>query len=261
MTIPDPSQIEFPPVGTPEFWELYMQLYDDGVATTFPYWELMRELVAQIMDGRGRKLRVLDLGCGTGHLLSVLQFENPVNVLVGIDRSPAAIDRALRRVFPVAGRLEVTLYDADLNGDWTRRPRRMEAGSFDVIISSNVLYALRNPPLLLRYAHGLLRPGGRLVLSTPHLRDFRPLIAAQRERIDRGNPSSREVAWDKLHRETLPRIIKANQMILAASCEDVHHFIQPDDLETMVKQAGFCAVSYRNVRSYAGTNTTLTAIR
>ena len=49
---------------------------------------------------RVRKMRIVDLGCGTGELTSVLADEFPDATVEGIDSSPAMLERAA----PLAGR-------------------------------------------------------------------------------------------------------------------------------------------------------------
>ncbi|WP_030383357.1 MULTISPECIES: class I SAM-dependent methyltransferase [unclassified Streptomyces] len=95
---------------------------------------------------------LLDLGCGTGSL-SLLAAEAGHRV-TGVDLSPAMLDRARAKL---AGR------DAEfLAGDAAAPP--VGERRFDVVLVRHVLWTLPDPADALRRWHGLLRPGGRLVL-------------------------------------------------------------------------------------------------
>ncbi|MFD7708994.1 class I SAM-dependent methyltransferase [Streptomyces sp. NPDC059786] len=95
---------------------------------------------------------VLDLGCGTGSL-SLLASERGHRV-TGVDLSAPMV--ALARA-KTAGRDAVFLV-----GDAAAPPVGEER--FDAVLVRHVLWTLPDPARVLRHWHGLLRPGGRLVL-------------------------------------------------------------------------------------------------
>ena len=103
--------------------------------------------------------RALDLGCGNGASSRALAAAVvPDGSVVGLDLSPAMVDRA-RRSLEGSG-LDATLLvgdasDPDLPGE-----------SFDVAISSLVLFFLPEPAAALSTWVRLLAPGGRIGLST-----------------------------------------------------------------------------------------------
>jgi SAM-dependent methyltransferase len=101
--------------------------------------------------------RVLDVGCATG-VLSEAIVERGANV-VGVDVNPRLVERARERL---TGRAEFHVVDLA-----TPMPF-LESASFDVVTASLVLHYLLDwgPPL--RELNRVLRPGGRLVLSTHH---------------------------------------------------------------------------------------------
>lgn len=137
-------------------------LWDDAAGTfdTAPDHGL-REAVAR--DAWTRLLRALlpsppariaDLGCGTGTLTTLLAREG--HELVGVDFSPEMLRIARAKA---AGSSPAPVFvEADVQDP------PLPAASFDVVLSRHVLWATADPALAVRNWHGLLRPGGRLVL-------------------------------------------------------------------------------------------------
>ncbi len=103
---------------------------------------------------------ILDLGCGNGELCSQLcaaGFD-----AVGVDADEAGI--AIARVAYPANRF----YHCGIDGDPAQLLRVEGRGCFDAVVSTEVIEHLFSPHLLPRYAHGLLRDSGHLVISTPY---------------------------------------------------------------------------------------------
>ena len=116
--------------------------------------------------------RVADLGCGTG-TLAVLLAEEGYDV-TGVDVSPAMIVRAERKA---AGRARFAVGDA--------ADPDLPAGSFDVVLSRHVLWALPDPAAGLARWVELLAPGGRLVLVEGRWFTGGGLAAAETESLVR----------------------------------------------------------------------------
>jgi SAM-dependent methyltransferase len=95
--------------------------------------------------------RVLDIGCGPGHLLPYF----PVVEYVGFDADPAYIESACKH-YGSRGRF----FCADIGAPAFREP-----GRFDLAVAYGVIHHLDDglASRLFQEAHGLLRPGGRLV--------------------------------------------------------------------------------------------------
>jgi 2-polyprenyl-3-methyl-5-hydroxy-6-metoxy-1,4-benzoquinol methylase len=106
--------------------------------------------------GAGRA-RVIDLGCGSGYVTSriaALGYE-----VVGLDASEDGI--LLARDAYAGVRFEVaSVYDDDLP--------RAAGGPADAVVSLEVVEHLFYPRRLFTQARQLLRPGGRLFVSTPY---------------------------------------------------------------------------------------------
>jgi SAM-dependent methyltransferase len=104
--------------------------------------------------------RVLDVGCGEGHLLVRVAEAFPGARLHGVDISPAAVARA--------GEL---LTGRDVENLWTRDIVSDPLdGPYDLIFCTEVLYYLgreRRSRQIVDRLSGLLAPGGVLVLQHP----------------------------------------------------------------------------------------------
>jgi SAM-dependent methyltransferase len=99
--------------------------------------------------------RVLELGCGMGHLLGWLV---PRYQVFGSDINPWALAQASRNV-PEG---QFLLLSAD-------KPLGFRPGSFDVVIAKHVVEHLHHPEGAIAEISRLLKPNGLLVLSTPNL--------------------------------------------------------------------------------------------
>jgi len=111
---------------------------------------------------RGRPLRLLDVACGTGVLLSLLHKRFPEAELSGTDGSQDMLALAHQRLKGIQGfRLEqVVIGSSALAG----LPYPSE--SFDLITCTNALCTIPSDPVaVLTELHRLLAPGGHLLLE------------------------------------------------------------------------------------------------
>jgi len=96
---------------------------------------------------------VCDVGCGTGHLLSLVQQRFSPRSLAGFDVSVEALKVAQDVV------TDAVFRECDVNNAID--------GSFDVVLCSEVLEHLLHPQRALRTILSLVRPGGFAVLTVP----------------------------------------------------------------------------------------------
>jgi trans-aconitate methyltransferase len=107
--------------------------------------------------------RILDLGCGTGHLTSRI-VESGAQV-VGVDASPDMIGQA-RQNFP---KLTFSLQDA---------AALTYQNEFDAIFSNAALHWMLDPSLVAASLSRALRPGGRLVAEMGGKGNIRLIVDA-----------------------------------------------------------------------------------
>lgn len=97
---------------------------------------------------------VLDVGCGTGALLELLELRQPAASLFGADLAPGMIAAARERL-PATVPLVVA--------DAMRLP--VANGSFDVVISNSSFHYWPDPAQALTEIARVLRPDGRVVIT------------------------------------------------------------------------------------------------
>jgi len=119
------------------------RLYDSTHRYVFDYGKSLLDLLAPQAGER-----ILDLGCGTGHLTNQIA-ETGANVL-GIDSSPEMIGQA-RQNYP---KLKFQLANA---------ASFQAAEPFDAVFSNAVLHWIKPPEPAAAAIAGALRPGGRFV--------------------------------------------------------------------------------------------------
>ena len=108
--------------------------------------------LAAFVEGLGHVGAALDLGCGDGRLSALLDADE----LTLADVSEVALARAARRL-PAA---QVVALDPDA-------VLPLPDNAFDLVLCAETVEHVRDVQLLLSEARRVLRPGGRLAVSTP----------------------------------------------------------------------------------------------
>jgi 2-polyprenyl-3-methyl-5-hydroxy-6-metoxy-1,4-benzoquinol methylase len=114
---------------------------------------------------------ICDLGCGNGHIsgrLAALRY-----AVTAVDASRSGIQIA-RRAYPSATFIE-TLIDGSLGE---------RLGTFDLVISSDVIEHLYHPSDLLEAAGSLLKPGAHVLIGTPYHGYIKNLALAATGKMD-----------------------------------------------------------------------------
>lgn len=143
--------------GAPEPATIAVDDYGWHAAAPHSSGYLNRPVRAIVAEG-GLK-DVLYAGCGNGALAVELAADG--HRVVGIDMDARGLEFARSRA------PGVTFVQASFEGD----PAALRAtpdGRFDVVVSTEVIEHLYAPHALAAYAYAALRPGGRLVITTPY---------------------------------------------------------------------------------------------
>jgi SAM-dependent methyltransferase len=120
-------------------------------------------------------MRVIDLGCGAGPVLSELRRDG-VDV-VGLDYSGDMLDNARSRLRSMG------LSDSNLfQGDCRHVP--YPAASFDLVVCLGVISYLEHYESVLEEIHRLLKPGGTALISFRNV--FNPILSDPLALIRRG---------------------------------------------------------------------------
>ena len=145
--------------------------YGDA-APTYPHHYLL-PIIERLVRDVPAGATVVDLGCGNGALLR--HFGRRGWSRFGVESSASGLAQA-RAADPGAR------YDeGDVSGDLTTHPAW---GRADLVLSTEVIEHLFAPRAFARNCAGLLRPTGRLVLSTPYHGYLKNLALAVTGKLD-----------------------------------------------------------------------------
>ena len=172
-------------------------------------------LVAAVGESLARAGRILEIGCGTGYLTSLLRQANGEARLVALDLDAALVDTARRRLGPAAG---VAWLVAD--GETPLR------GEYDLIIANATFQWFTRPEETLAAFYRNLAPGGVLAFSTLGPQTFQELAealnrAAQSLNLPTLPPipaqrfGDRETWSDRLYGAGFPQVRLAREMATA----------------------------------------------
>jgi acyl transferase domain-containing protein len=162
----DAVQVLFSGIGA----ELLDHFYGDGLFTS--HWlaaiaAAVGATARSLPEGRG--LRILEIGAGTGGLASQVLplLERRLHSYTFSDVSAAFFSGAAQKLAAFS-EVEFKIFDLEKPGT----EQEFELATFDFIIGTNVLHAVKDVRAALRNLHGLLAPGGSLIFmdtATPQL--------------------------------------------------------------------------------------------
>lgn len=157
----------------------------------------LEEPVAAFLAECSGPLRILDVGCGNGYWAS--RLEGSQHRVVGIDASGDRIENARREV--PGARFEQMEIGPGLLDALGEEP-------FDLVVSTEVVEHLFLPRVWAEACFAALRPGGRLVCSTPYHGYLKNLMIAASGHWDRHHHTLRAVGHIKFFsRATLTKLL------------------------------------------------------
>jgi len=138
----------------------FSEYYSDKTSDVDDHWFLFTQIQFDWILNRLRSLyntddqfTVIDLGCGTGRLLSLIANEFPNSILHGVDGTPEMIKTSRQRL-----KGKCALIQADLD-DYA------PAHGYDIVISTTVLHHLNNPDNHIQTIQNALSNNGHAFIS------------------------------------------------------------------------------------------------
>lgn len=130
----------------------------DKLQQNYQYFE---EINLGIIRKVGRGLKILDIGCGYGHLGEAIKKNK--NEVYGIDISPVALEVAKKRLD--------FAFLADITKPETL-PVELKGKVFDIVLLADILEHLYDPKVILVISKTFLKEDGRLILSMPNVANW-----------------------------------------------------------------------------------------
>ena len=144
---------------------------------------LMEMISASAKRVEGKKVRILDIGCGNGSLSNLIAQQG--YEVVGVEESESGVKIA-QQSYPDCEFIAASIYDF---------PYQQLENSFDIIISTEVIEHLPYPRELANVAKRCLKNNGTLILTTPYHGYFKNLVLAITGKLD----NHFTVLWDGGH--------------------------------------------------------------
>jgi len=156
--------------------------YDADVGFVHEY----GESVLDLLDPKGGE-RVLDLGCGTGHLTAeIADRVGPDGAAVGLDSAPDMVEQA-RETYPDCRFVEADARDlgAALGADGESVDGDGDEAAFDAVFSNAALHWIprKDQDTVAESVHDLLPSGGRFVAELGGVGNVATIVEAVRAQL------------------------------------------------------------------------------
>ena len=136
------KKFNIPDINTKEYWDKHQTAFDFG----------LRQQKYLALAGSGK--RIVELGCGLSPMLDhAAQFE----YAYGVDFSEETVEKA-QKTYPEVTYLCAEVINTGLTNDY-----------FDAVVAGEVIEHLQDPKLLILEMNRICKPGGVMIISTPHL--------------------------------------------------------------------------------------------
>ena len=147
--------------------------------------------------------RLLEIGCGAGNLLLQASVRGS---------HPVALDLAMQALTFVRSRLREASLGSEAPHDFSclqsiGESLPLASDSFDCILLSEVIEHLEVPQISIREATRVLRPGGRLLVTTPNYRSLWPVMERAVDMMNMAPKMAGEQHISRFHPNSLKRLI------------------------------------------------------
>ncbi|MBI1240905.1 MAG: methyltransferase domain-containing protein [Nostoc sp. RI_552] len=150
------------------------------------------------------KPRLLDIGCGNGSLTNLIAQQG--YEVIGVEDSKSGV-RLAQEKFTDCRFIQGSIYDL---------PYTEMGGQFDIIISCEVIEHLFYPKELVRNTKQLLKPNGRLILTTPYHGYLKNLALAISGKMDKHFTA----LWDGGHIKFFS-VVTMKSLLISEGYEDI----------------------------------------
>jgi SAM-dependent methyltransferase len=153
--------------GTPEFFATFDAIREDDSCEPYE----LSDRIHGYTSSRG--LKVLDVGCGNGYVLS--RYARQGAEVTGVDLTGTAVDLSRKRF--ALENLPGTFLETD--GETLPFPDN----SFDIVCSMGVLHHTANPAPMVHEMHRVLKPGGRCIVMLYHRYSWKNVVLLRLRRV------------------------------------------------------------------------------
>ncbi len=221
-----------------ENWEQVARAYEKVVIRNLLYEGMMDDLV-QPLEGYDH---IIDMGCGPGYLISKL-LKLKTRKAVGVDFVEEMLQIARNEILDPDELKRTQLICAEVENV------NLPEGTFDAVVSSNVLFNLKSPQPFLSNTYKFLKKGGRLVITSPHTKcNFNQLIADIRQDFKAQGNFEKNLQYIEI-------VEKVNRRFQGERSENEKAFMlfTNTEIERLLLETGFSKITYSDT-TYAGHN-------
>ena len=161
---------------------------------------MINRLIRQHLEADSK---VLEIGCGAGNLL--LQAAVPGSYPVALDLAKQALTFVRSRLREAMSGIEAPRDFMCIQSIGEFLP--LEGESFECILLSEVIEHLEVPQISITEAARVLRPGGRLLVTTPNYRSFWPLMEQVVDRLNMAPKMAGEQHISRFHPTSLKKLL------------------------------------------------------